>query len=459
MSKKTLIKIVIAILIVASLALALPKFLGRGKPAELFRVQRVTNGQLRIAVGATGTINPVMVVNVGTQISGTIKEILVDFNDSVKAGQLLMVLDDQLFQAKADMSKANLANSKAQLKLAQLKYDRQEKLFKTNSAPKEEFDTAEANLEMAKATVAQHEAALAQDMYNLNNTRIVAPVDGVIINRAVDVGQTVAASFQTPTLIDIAGDLTKMQINASFSEADIGRLIPGLSVTFTVDAYPGESFSGKLRQIRLNPTITSNVVTYDVIIDVDNPGLKLLPGMTAYVDIELYKESEVLLVPNTALNYRPAGAENPVKPTATTGPETATAALAPGDVNRAPIAPDDPAFPVQSPGHGERDSPENGKPDGSPSSGPGQRGSKLGSQAGKSDGQAEETHGRVYVLGPDNQPRMVSLTLGTTDLRQTIVKSGDLKEGDMVIIGETQPESDRTLLSAGGNGGPPGRRF
>ncbi|MDR2367438.1 MAG: efflux RND transporter periplasmic adaptor subunit [Deltaproteobacteria bacterium] len=430
MKLKTLVKIIVVLIIAGGLAYALPTLLGDQRSENIFRAQRVNKGQLRIAVGATGTINPVMVVNVGTQISGTIKEILVDFNDSVKAGQLLMVLDDQLFQAKADMSKANLANSQAQERLAQLKFDRQEKLFQAKSAPKEEFDTAQANLEMAKATVAQHEASLAQDMYNLNNTRIVAPVDGVIINRAVDVGQTVAASFQTPTLIDIAGDLTKMQINASFSEADIGRLTPGLDVTFTVDAYPGESFKGKLRQIRLNPTITSNVVTYDVIIDVDNPDIKLLPGMTAYVDIELYKESDVLLVPNTALNYRPVGAETP--------PATAAAQAA-----------EKPSGP-----------PPDGAPDGTPDGAVGHWGGGQGAAPAeaKAGGGETETHGRVYALGQDGKPRMVSLTLGMSDLRQTVVKSGDLREGDQVIIGENQPEGDRTLLSATGSGGGAGPR-
>ncbi|MDR2302028.1 MAG: efflux RND transporter periplasmic adaptor subunit [Deltaproteobacteria bacterium] len=461
MKLKTLVKIVIALLIVGALALLLPKFFGSSQADNFFRTQRVNKGQLRIAVGATGTINPVMVVNVGTQISGTIKEILVDFNDSVKEGDLLMVLDDQLFQAKADMSKANLANSQAQLRLAQLKYDRQEKLYKANSAPKEEFDTAQANLEMAKATVAQHEASLAQDMYNLNNTRIVAPVDGVIINRAVDVGQTVAASFQTPTLIDIAGDLTKMQINASFSEADIGRLTPGLEVTFTVDAYLGESFTGKLRQIRLNPTITSNVVTYDVIIDVDNPTLKLLPGMTAYVDIELYKQNDVLLVPAAALNYRPTGAEalDPIAPQ--------TAGVTPPDGSGSVPPPDGP-LPGQAPGQAPSDG-----PDGPPSAA-GQALAAEGSHeptaywgsgegapeaaAKKDPYETEDTHGRVYVLGADGKPKMVALTLGTSDLRQTIVKGGDLKEGDLVIIGENQPQEDRTLLS--GSAGPgPGRRF
>ncbi|MDR1051382.1 MAG: efflux RND transporter periplasmic adaptor subunit [Deltaproteobacteria bacterium] len=445
---KKLLKIFAVLVVIALGALFLPRLFGPGQADNFYRSQRVVSGQLRVAVGATGTINPVMVVSVGTQISGTITEILADFNDAVKEGQLLMVLDDQLFKAKADMSRANLANAQAQLRLAELKYERQEKLFKNNSATKEELDTAQANLDMARASVAQHEASMAQDVYNLNNTRILAPVDGVVINRAVDVGQTVAASFQTPTLIDIAGDLTKMQINASFAEADVGRLTPGLAVVFTVDAYPGENFQGTLRQIRLNPTITSNVVTYDVVIDVGNPDLKLLPGMTAYVDIELYREDDVLLVPNAALNYRPAGFDQPAPPGTAVGGGGTGGGEAGSSRTSAPPA-------------GGTDDVSTGAPPDGRAAPPGQASEReaagrRGGPTAPADGDpAPEQTGRVFAL-ENNRPRMVSLTLGRTDLRQTIVRSGDLKAGDLVVVGETAPAADRTLLSGGG-GGP--RRF
>ncbi|MDR2442959.1 MAG: efflux RND transporter periplasmic adaptor subunit [Deltaproteobacteria bacterium] len=438
-AKKLVILLIVLAVVLAGSYLIYRKVSQNGVD-NIYRTQRVTNGQLRIAVGATGTINPVMVVNVGTQISGTIQELYVDFNDKVEAGQLLMILDDQLFKAKVDMSKANLANSMAQLKLAQLKFDRQEKLYQAKTSTKEEFDTAQANLEMAKATVAQHEASMAQDLYNLNNTRIISPVDGVVINRGVDVGQTVAASFQTPTLINIAGDLTKMQINASFAEADIGSLVPGLDVIFTVDAFPGDTFSGKLRQIRLNPTITSNVVTYDVVIDVENPDLKLLPGMTAYVDIELYREDNVLLVPNSALNYRPTNL--PATPPTPKAQES--------NGSEAPKAPNGAAS--QKP-----DTP-NLASDRAPQR---ENREKLSNQAPDNQGQTvkeqtpqEENHGKVYVQDPDGKIRPLELTLGATDLRFTIVKSGGLKSGDFVVIGENLPAADRTLMSTGmGPGG------
>jgi HlyD family secretion protein len=413
------IKKIIIILVLVVLAFVLFKVIPgfwKNKGADNnYRTQRVTIGQLRLAVGATGTINPVMVVNVGTQISGTIKELYVDFNDTVKAGQLLVVLDDQLFKAKVDMAKANLANTEAQLRLAQLKFDRQEKLYKAGSSPREEYDTALANLDMAKAAVAQHQASLEQDVYNLNNTRIVSPVDGVVINKAVDVGQTVAASFQSPTLIDIAGDLTKMQINASFAEADVGSLTAGLDAVFSVDAFPGETFNGKLRQIRLNPTITSNVVTYDVVIDVDNPTRKLLPGMTAYVDIELHREDNVLLVPNNALTFRP---------------QNSTAK------SDQILASDNPPEPSSS------------SPGAMPSDDQGQGAGPVSVEPASPSGQPMVTQGSVYVLEPNGRLRHETLTLGTTDLRSTVVLSGRLKPSELVVIGESQPEAERTLMGS-----------
>ncbi|MDR2140552.1 MAG: efflux RND transporter periplasmic adaptor subunit, partial [Deltaproteobacteria bacterium] len=241
--------VVVLILVLAGVGLLIWQPWSKGPPPNFFRFQRVNLSQLRLAVSATGTLNPVRLVNVGTQVSGTIRELLVDFNDQVKAGDLMLVLDDDLFQAKVNMSKANVKTAEAQCRLARIKYERLVKLRQAGATPQEELDTAKANLDIAEAGLEQQQAALNQDIYNLNNTKILAPIDGVIINRAVDVGQTVAASFQTPTLIDIAGDLTQMQINASFAEADIGRLKPGLTASFTVDAYPGQTFKGVLRQI------------------------------------------------------------------------------------------------------------------------------------------------------------------------------------------------------------------
>ncbi|MDR2461360.1 MAG: efflux RND transporter periplasmic adaptor subunit [Deltaproteobacteria bacterium] len=433
-------KLIFIIILVLALGAGLYYFFTRGgdDASNNYRTQRVIIDQLRIAVSATGTLNPVRVVNVGTQISGTISDIYVDFNDTVQAGQVLLKLDDELFAAKVKMSEANLTSAQAQMRLAEIKYERQERLYKAGSSPKEELDTAEANLSIARSAVNQAEASLEQDRYNLNNTTIISPVDGVVTNKAVDVGQTVAASFQTPTLIDIAQDLSEMQINASFAEADVGRLRNNLSATFTVDAFPGLTFNGTLRQIRLNPTITSNVVTYVVVVDVENPDLILLPGMTAYVDIELYKEENVLLIPNTALNFKPpyqaADGEKPPSP----NPESPEADVVPN--------------PEDSPGAttaGETPT----------SSGIESAQSASVSASGLPSPDDPPTRGRVYILGKDFQPVAVDVLLGATDLRYTVVKGGNLKEGDLVIVGENTTSTGSSLFGGGGNARPAGRPF
>jgi HlyD family secretion protein len=390
--KRIFLKVLCFLLVAAGVSLWRPW--ANGVPSDFYRTQMVIKNQLRLAVSAIGKLNPVRMVNVGTQVSGTIRELLVDFNDPVKARQLMVVLDDDLFQAKVSMSRANVKTAAAQYRLARIKYERLVKLRLAEATPQEELDTAEANLEIAEATLEQQEAALLQDLYNLNNTKILAPIDGVIIHRAVDVGQTVAASFQTPDLIDIAGDLNQMQINASFVEADVARLKPGLLATITVDAFPGQIFSGVLRQIRLKPTITSNVVTYDVVVDVANPEGRLLPGMTAYVDIELYREDNVILIPNTALSYRPSSDEIRQAPKKSDRIRS----------NQALINP-------------------------------------------YQDSEQVPTEGMVYVLDYNGQPKAVRLTLGATDLRYTVVKSGNLRVGDEVIIGEIiQDDQEKSLL-------------
>ncbi|MDR3203727.1 MAG: efflux RND transporter periplasmic adaptor subunit [Deltaproteobacteria bacterium] len=367
----------------------------------IYLTQPVINSQLRLTVSATGTLKPIRLVNVGSQVSGTIRELLVDYNDHVKAGQLMMVLDDHLFQAKVNASAANVKIAQAQRDLAKIKYYRLLKLRQAEATPQEELDIAQANLEIAQAEHERQKAALFQDQYNLNRTKIVSPIDGVIINRAVDIGQTVASSFQTPNLFDIAEDMSNMQINAKFVEADIGRLKPGLKATFTVDAFPGQTFKGELLQIRLNPTVTSNVVTYDVVLNVANPEGILLPGMTAYVDIELYREDNVVLVPNIALNYRPYGTE---QITTTSSYSGSNYIIYNGGI-----------IPYQE-------------------------------QVASND---NLVRGIVYVLDQAGQPREVQPLLGATDLRFTVVKSSNLLAGELVIIGEkTQDGSEKSPFSS-----------
>lgn len=313
-------KILVGILIVVVLGIAAFIFLKNKENGLKYRAEKITKGDIETTVTATGTVNAVTTVLVGTQVSGTIKYIYVDFNSPVKKGQLLAMIDPATFEAQVDQARANLLSAKANLEKAEAAlvdakrtFDRNKQLFSKNLIARSDVDTVETNYEMSKAQVsaaksqiAQTEAALKNAQTNLGYTRILSPVDGVVISRNVDVGQTVAASFQTPTLFTIAQDLTKMQINTNVDEADIGKVSIGYDVGFTVDAYPDITFKGRVWQVRNAPITIQNVVTYDVVIKVDNPELKLKPGMTANVSIIVSTKKDVLKIPNAALRFRPS---------------------------------------------------------------------------------------------------------------------------------------------------------
>ncbi|BCB25571.1 RND transporter [Sulfurimicrobium lacus] len=273
---------------------------------ERYKTQALEMGDVTQTVSANGTLNPVVLVNVGTQVSGTVKKLYVDFNGQVEKGQVLMELDPAVYQAQVDLSAASVNNARASLDLAQANEARARELFRKEYISRQELDQAVQALKSARAQVAQAQAQAQKDRTNLGYTQIHSPVSGVVVSRMVDVGQTVAASFQTPTLFTIAQDLSKMQIDSSFAEADIGNIKVGQQVRFTVDAFSNRTFHGTVKQRRLNPTTQQNVVTYDVVVAVDNPELILMPGMTAYVNIVVAQRKEVLLVPNAALRFRPA---------------------------------------------------------------------------------------------------------------------------------------------------------
>lgn len=270
-----------------------------------YRTAKVERGDLTQMASANGTLNPVVLVNVGTQVSGTVKKWYADFNDQVKAGQILLELDPALYQAQAKQSEATLANAQSQFKLAEANVARTRTLFEQEYVSRQDLDTGTQAVEAARASVAQARAQVEKDRINLAYSVIRSPVSGVVVSREVDIGQTVAASFQTPTLFKIAQDLSKMQIDSSYAEADVGNLKVGQAVVFRVDAFPNRSFKGSVRQVRLNPTTQQNVVTYDVVVAVDNPEQILMPGMTAYVNIIVATRNGVLLVPNAALRFRP----------------------------------------------------------------------------------------------------------------------------------------------------------
>lgn len=362
-----------ALLSLAFLVAGIYIYRSSGTPsAQAYRFESIATGQIRQTVSANGTLNPVSLISVGTQVSGTVKKLHVDFNSKVEKGQLLLELDDAMLAAQQRQSSANVLSAAASLELAVANEARTRDLFTQEFVSRQELDTAVQTRKTAAAQLQAARATADKDTANLSYSLIRSPVSGVVVDRSVDVGQTVAASLQTPTLFKIAQDLSKMQIDANFAEADIGNIRVGQTAHFNVDAFPDRSFDGMVRQIRLNPTNQQNVVTYDVVIDVNNPGI-LMPGMTAYVSIAVAERDNVLLLPNAALRFKPAnsGEKSPLK---TDGKESAAKKSA--------------GFP-----------------------------------------------GKVYVLR-EGQPAAVNVTLGITNNRQTELVSGPLKAGDEVIVGE-----------------------
>jgi HlyD family secretion protein len=281
-------------------------FFNRGKTdAPQYQTVAVTRDELTKLVTATGTLNPVVNVTVGSQVSGRISKLNVDFNSPVTKGQVIAEIDPSTYQAAVEQATADLANAKANLELQQAEAERSAELFTNKLISGSDYDTATANLHEAEAMVKIKQASLNNALVNLNYCKIVAPVDGVVISRAVELGQTVASSFNTPTIFQIANDLTKMQIDSSVAEADVGGVVEGQEVPFTVDAYPDRTFHGSVTQVRNSPTTVNNVVTYDCVISVTNADYKLKPGMTANVSIIVAQRENALTIPNGALRFRP----------------------------------------------------------------------------------------------------------------------------------------------------------
>ena len=369
-------------------------------PEQRYKLQAIENGDLTQAVSANGTLNPVVLVNVGTQVSGTVTKLYVDFNDKVEKGQPLLELDRSLLAAQARQSAANIGNITATLDLARANEARMKSLFGEEYVSRQELEQAIQARRSAEAQLAQARAAADKDQVNLNYTTIRSPVSGIVVDRVVDLGQTVAASLQTPTLIKIAQDLSEMRIDSSFAEADIGKIKQGQKVRFTVDAFPNRNFTGEVQQIRLNPTTQQNVVTYNVRVSLQNPEQILLPGMTAYVSIVVATRNGILMVPNAALRFKPVDAmEKADKPS------------------------DKPAPSGQPAGDQKR--------------------------SGEGKGRKRDTaSGTVYVVeGGEVKP--LSIQLGITDNRNTEVVGGDLKPGDKVIVGENSVSTGGKPSSVG----------
>ena len=435
--KKRLVVIVISLIVIFIGGFLLYQMIGQKGSDKKFRMVKVERGEISSIVTATGTINPVITVLVGSQVSGTIKALYADFNSRVKEGEVIAQIDPAIFEAQVEQGRANVLNAQANLLNAQSNLenakanltkaevavldtkrtlDRNQPLVERKVIAQATMDTAQTNydtavaqqesakaqiksaksqVESSKAQVEQTKAALKLAEINLRYTTIRSPVNGTVISRNVDVGQTVAASLQAPTLFTIAKDLTQMQVDSNVSEADVGRTTVGQESTFTVDAYPERIFRGRVSEIRNAPIIVQNVVTYDVVIEVDNKDLKLKPGMTANVSIMIAHREGVLKIPNSALRFRPESAKR----------ET-------------------------------------------PKGGPSQR---VGEQVKSSQGD-QGRPGRVWILSPEGKPIPVSIVLGITDGTFSEVISADLREGTGVIVEETSSKK-----SQGGSASPFGR--
>ena len=402
------------------LALALATCKGRDANKDQYKTEKVDRGTVTMTVTATGTLSAVTTVQIGSQVSGVIAQLYADFNSPVKKGQLLAELDPTPFVAQVEQRRADLTRAEVQTEDARIRYERQRRLMEAGLTSQAEVDAAKAAFDSARAQVAQAQAALRQATTNLNYTKITSPTDGIVVDKQYEVGQTVAASFQAPTLFQIAQDLTKMQVQADVDQSDIGRIQVGQVARFTVDAYPEEEFRGRISQIRYNAQVNQNVVTYPVIIEVSNPEGRLRPKMTANVMIDVASVPDVLRVPNAALRFRPPAEAG----------ERAKSAGAPGG---------DPMRRAAQSGRG-------GGPGGAAGQLPGRR---RGGDAARMQ--------TVYVLGADRKLQPVEIRTGITDGRYTQVVSGGLKEGDAVVIGLATARVEGPP-PMGGQGGPGGGR-
>lgn len=430
----------IALLLVAAV-LAAGFFLRRDKKdgGDLYRTEAADRGDVTLTVSATGTVSAVTTVQVGSQVSGIVAKLYADFNDAVKKGQLLAELDPTPFEQTVEQRRADVVKSQVSLTNASITLNRQKKMVEAGLVAQADLDTAKATYDGAKAQLDQSQAALRQSQTNLAYTKIYSPIDGVVVARNFDIGQTVAASFQAPTLFTIAQDLTKMQVQADVDQSDIGRISVGEVSRFTVDAYPETEFRGQISQVRLNATINQNVITYPVIIEVANPDGKLRPSMTANITIEVETVSDVLRVPNAALRF---------KPTDQTGGGAAGGRRSGngGGAGRAGAGG----------GQGIERAAAERNPGGLAGLGqalPGGRGAKPEQAVYVLRG-AEEKGGK----GGKSDLRRIPVRTGITDGHYTQIVSGDIKPGDRVVTGTAtaKVQTTGTVPGQGGGGRPPG---
>jgi HlyD family secretion protein len=408
-----------------------------GSDDIVYRTEKVSRGDILLQVRATGTVNPVRTVQVGSQVSGIIEKLYVDFNSKVKKGEILAQIDSTFLYASVKEAEASYERTHAQVNEAERSYNRTTELYKKNLVSQADLDAAETAYESAVAQQKQAQGSLDRAKVNLRYAVITSPIDGVVISRDIDVGQTVASSFQTPKLFSIAMDLSHMQVEASVDEADIGQVKVGQDVTFTVDSYADEQFVGRVSQVRLSPVIVQNVVTYTVIIDVENPDLKLRPGMTATVSILVDTRKEILRIPALAIRFQPpqevletiqkseketSGEKKTDEKqiTEARGKDTASTRLTefsqrrPNEGERGMNRQEQGMRKMQNPQSGER------------------MGNKLESSA---KNPIANKFAQVWILESGKTLKSLRINTGISDSRYVELVSGELKENDEVIVG------------------------
>lgn len=406
-----------------------------------YRFTTIERTNLEATVSATGTLNAVTTVQVGTQVSGLVTEIHTDFNQRVKKGQLLARIDPTLLEQTVRDAQAVLERNNAELAQAQREFDRSKQLFDNQVLTQSEFDSAEYRLAVAMANVKSAQVSLERAQRNLSYSRIYAPIDGVVIERNVDVGQTVAASLSAPQLFLLANDLSQMEILASVDESDIGAIHEGQDVRFTVQPYPTEKFVGEVRQVRLQSSTVENVVTYTVVVSVENTSGRLLPGMTATVDFITGAADSALVVSNSALRFRPSAEQLAALATAT--PDSSRARPGAGDSARV----------------GGRDSARTGGRDSARA--PTRRGAGAGAQ-----GASGAVGSTLYYLNEKGELAALRVRTGLTNGQQTVVEGPGLREGMQIIIAAAASTATTGTTSSPfqsstsqRTGGPPGPGF
>jgi HlyD family secretion protein len=452
--KKKIIFGIIVLVIITGVILGLTVFKD-GKNGQIrYRTEKIAKGDVEAVVTTSGAVNPITMVEVGSQVSGKIAKLNVDYNSKVEKGQILAELDLSPFETRVNQSQANYLSALASLEKAkvtldnlQKQYQRAQSLFEKNLISYEERDIAEANylgaktdLQRAEASVEQAKSQLESSKLDLSYAIIRSPIDGIVISRNMNVGQTVQASFQAPKIFEIANDLSKMQVECDVDEADVGRIQEGQKVRFTVDAFPNDSFNGVVQQVRYSPTVTSNVVTYTTIVAVDNPGMKLRPGMTATVTIITGEARDVLRVPNAALRFTPPlPAEEIAKIMKEAGERMMAQRKAEGGQEPR----------TQTPGSGSGQQP-------SQAAGTGGAQRMMFPQGSGMSGQASGTRRRpsmVWYLDEHQKLNIAFIRPGVTDNTYTEILRSDLKEGQEVIIGIQTGQT----ASASQSGPGPGR--